>query len=71
MLNIPSLPTGSKSVVGSSMQIILGWDARTEPIASLCFCPPDNVEGCLFSKPSSLTVLSILSILLCISFLST
>lgn len=36
---------GSKAEVGSSKHINLGFNAKALPIATLCFCPPDNSQG--------------------------
>ena len=36
---------GSKAEVGSSKHISFGFNAKALPIATLCFCPPDNSQG--------------------------
>src|SRR5215208_3551332 len=69
--NTPSLPAGSRSVVGSSRQSMRGSIARTDAMASRCFCPPESVAGCRFSNPSRRTRPSTLFTRLSISSCST
>ena len=56
--NTSPLPSGSRSVVGSSSTIIDGCTASTEAIASRCFSPPDSEVGSRSSKPASPTAAS-------------
>ena len=45
LLSTSFLPFGSSIAVGSSSTIHFGRIAMTPAIATLCFCPPDNLFG--------------------------
>src|ERR687889_809347 len=68
---MPSLPMGSRSVVGSSRQSMRGSMASTEAMARRCFWPPERVAGVRSSNPSRRTCLSTLSTRSTISCRST
>ncbi len=53
-----ALPSGSRSVVGSSSTMTDGRSASTDAIARRCFSPPDSDIGSRCSKPRSPTASS-------------
>ena len=61
---------GSKADVASSHKRILGFKARALAIATLCFCPPLNCPGLLFtlsSKSTNFSSSNTLSLILSLS----
>ena len=61
---------GSKADVASSHKRTLGFKARALAIATLCFCPPLNCPGLLFtlsSKSTNFSSSNTLSLILSLS----